>query len=42
MDIFKLLATTRKPCLFLDGWRTFDPADIKGIEHVVYLGVGCK
>jgi len=42
MDIFGLLNTTSKPCLFMDGWRTFDPRDIKEIEHVIYLGMGCK
>jgi len=42
VDIFTLLMTTKKPCLFVDGWRTFDPRDIKEIEHLVYLGVGCR
>jgi UDP-N-acetyl-D-mannosaminuronic acid dehydrogenase len=42
LDIFTLLMTTKKPCLFVDGWRVFDPRDIKQIDHVTYLGVGCK
>ena len=42
VDIFSLLMTTNKPCVFLDGWRTFDPREIKEIKHVVYMGVGCR
>ena len=40
IDIFDLLARTSRPCLFLDGWRAFDPEDVREVEHIQYLGVG--
>ena len=40
LDLFDLLKRTSHPCLFLDGWRAFDPEDVKELGHVEYLGVG--
>jgi UDP-N-acetyl-D-mannosaminuronic acid dehydrogenase len=40
IDIFDLLTRTSRPCLFLDGWRAFDPDDVREVEHIQYLGVG--
>ena len=40
IDLFDLLKRTSRPCLFLDGWRAFNPEDVREVEHVEYLGVG--
>ena len=40
LDLFDLLKRTSRPCLFLDGWRAFNPEDVQEVGHVEYLGVG--
>lgn len=42
MDIFDLLNSARHDCIFVDGWYTFEPKDIKSVNNVKYIGIGCK
>lgn len=42
MDIFELLRTSQEDCIFMDGWYTFEPRDMKMIGKIKYLGIGCK
>ncbi len=42
LDIFELLSTAKKDCIFVDGWYTFEPKDIMTINNIRYIGVGCK
>lgn len=42
MDIFELLDTSRDNCIFVDGWYIFDPKDIRAINSVRYIGIGCR
>jgi len=42
MDIFSLLSSSKKDCIFVDGWYTFEPKDISRINGIKYIGVGCR
>lgn len=42
LDIFSLLNTAQKDCIFFDGWHLYSPADVKTIKNIKYLGVGVK
>lgn len=42
MDVFDLLNSARHDCIFVDGWYTFEPKDIKSVNNVKYIGIGCK
>jgi UDP-N-acetyl-D-mannosaminuronic acid dehydrogenase len=42
MDVFGLLQSAKPDCIFVDGWHIFEPKDIKTINNVVYIGVGCR
>ena len=41
-DIFDLLNSARHDCIFVDGWYTFEPKDIKTVNNVKYIGIGCR
>lgn len=40
LDIFALLAKTKKPTFFYDGWQLFKPADIASVEGIEHGGTG--
>jgi len=42
MDIFELLSSSSKDCVFVDGWHVFDPYDIGTVNSVRYRGIGCN
>jgi UDP-N-acetyl-D-mannosaminuronic acid dehydrogenase len=39
-NIYDLLGTVSKPCLFYDGWRMFEGSDIEKADGVLYGGIG--
>jgi len=41
LDIFSLLSTSKKDCIFVDGWYTFGPKDISSINNIKYI-YGCN
>jgi UDP-N-acetyl-D-mannosaminuronic acid dehydrogenase len=40
--VHDLLLTMKRPALFWDGWRLFDPVDICSVDGITYGSVGCE
>jgi UDP-N-acetyl-D-mannosaminuronic acid dehydrogenase len=40
IDLYSLLETMKKPCLFFDGWHLFPHEEIARLDGVTYAGLG--
>jgi UDP-N-acetyl-D-mannosaminuronic acid dehydrogenase len=40
LNLQDLVPLMNKPAVFFDGWHVFDPADVRGVDGLVYGGLG--
>lgn len=40
LDVFSMARALRSPAIVYDAWRLFEPEDVLGADHAVYMGLG--